>query len=112
MSMPAAAADVTVGLVRGLLADQHPDLAGLPIESLAEGWDNTSFRIGSELIARLPLPSPAPARTGRAALGYPPPFSPTRRNDVAASPGAFLVAPHQPAPPDAPVNPMRGNFIC
>jgi hypothetical protein len=39
-AMPAADVDVTAGLVRELLADQHPDLAGLPISFLARGWDN------------------------------------------------------------------------
>ncbi len=145
MSTPVAEADITAGLVRGLLADQHPDLADLPVEPLAHGWDNASFWIGKTLIARLPrravaaalveheqrwlpglaphlpLPVPAPARTGRPALGYPWPWSivpylPGRaavnssldHNDAASSLGAFLAALHAPAPPDAPANPFRG----
>jgi aminoglycoside phosphotransferase (APT) family kinase protein len=97
--MPAAEVDVTEGLVRNLLAGQHPDLAGLPVEFLANGWDNTIFRLGDTLLARmprralgaeiiaheqrwlpevaprLPLPIPCPTRTGAPALGYPYPWS-------------------------------------
>ncbi len=94
-NMPAADVDIDEGLVRRLLADQHPDLAGLPLRPLASGWDNVLFRLGDELTVRLPrrtvaaelveneqrwLPElasqlpvavPAPVRVGRAALGYP-----------------------------------------
>jgi aminoglycoside phosphotransferase (APT) family kinase protein len=93
--MPAADVDVTVELVRRLLAGQHPDLAGQPVEFLANGWDNAMFRLGDDLLVRLPrrepaaqillneqrwlpvlapkiqLPIPAPERTGRPAHGYP-----------------------------------------
>jgi len=142
---PPAELEITTDLVRRLLADQHPDLAELPVELLAQGWDNASFWLGKKLIARLPrraaaaalvaheqrwlpglaphlpLPVPAPARTGRPALGYPWPWSivpylPGRaavhssldHNDAASDLGAFLTALHAPAPPDAPVNPFRG----
>jgi aminoglycoside phosphotransferase (APT) family kinase protein len=93
--MPAAEVDVPVGLVRRLLADQHPDLASLPVSFLANGWDNVMYRLGPGLLVRLPrralgaalivneqrwlpllaprlpLPIPAPERTGLPALGYP-----------------------------------------
>jgi aminoglycoside phosphotransferase (APT) family kinase protein len=52
--MPAAEFEVTADLVRRLLAAQHPDLAGLPVEPLASGWDNVLFRLGDDLVARLP----------------------------------------------------------
>jgi hypothetical protein len=52
--MPAAEAEVSAGLVRLLLARQHPDLAHLPVEFLANGWDNAMFRVGEELAARMP----------------------------------------------------------
>jgi len=92
---PPAEVDVSVSLVRELLAAQHPDLAGLPLQLLANGWDNVLFRLGSELVVRLPrrslaaalveheqtwlpvlaprlpLPIPAPVRVGQPALGYP-----------------------------------------
>jgi aminoglycoside phosphotransferase (APT) family kinase protein len=93
--MPAADVRVTPDLVRRLLAGQHPDLAGLTVEFMANGWDNAMFRVGGELLARLPrrevaaaillneqrwlpvlaaaiqLPIPAPERTGVPAYGYP-----------------------------------------
>ena len=67
----------------------------LPIEFLANGWDNAIFRLGEELLARmprralgaqiiaheqrwlpavaprLPLPIPSPSRTGVPGLGFP-----------------------------------------
>ena len=97
--MPAAEVEVSADLVRRLLADQHPDLARLPVEFLANGWDNELYRVGDELIARLPrravgaeiikneqrwlpglaprlpLPIPYPERTGVPAHGYPYPWS-------------------------------------
>jgi aminoglycoside phosphotransferase (APT) family kinase protein len=94
-STPAAEVDVSADLVRRLLADQHPDLARLPVEFLANGWDNELYRVGDGHIARLPrralgaqiitneqrwlprlapklpLPIPYPERTGAPACGYP-----------------------------------------
>jgi aminoglycoside phosphotransferase (APT) family kinase protein len=93
--MPAAEVEVSADLVRRLLADQHPDLARLPVEFLANGWDNELYRVGDELVARLPrralgaqiikneqrwlpglaprLPLPVPyrERTGVPGCGYP-----------------------------------------
>lgn len=93
--MPAAEVSVTADLVRALLADQHPDLVGLPVEFMENGWDNALFRVGPRLVARLPrraqaapiivneqrwlpllaarlpLQIPYPERTGVPALGYP-----------------------------------------
>ena len=93
--MPAAEVEVSADLVRRLLADQHPDLARLPVEFLANGWDNELYRVGAGLVARLPrralgaqiitneqrwlpglaprlpLPIPRPERTGVPACGYP-----------------------------------------
>jgi len=93
--MPAAEVEVSADLVRRLLADQHPDLARLPVEFLANGWDNELYRVGDGLVARLPrralgaeiikneqrwlpllaprlpLPIPYPERTGVPARGYP-----------------------------------------
>lgn len=41
-------------MVRSLLADQHPDLAALPLVELAAGWDNNLWRLGDDLLVRLP----------------------------------------------------------
>lgn len=93
--IPAAEVDVTPALVRALLAEQHPDLAGLPITPFAHGWDNVMLRLGDDLLVRMPrralaaglveheqtwlpllatqLPTavPAPVRVGRPGHGYP-----------------------------------------
>jgi aminoglycoside phosphotransferase (APT) family kinase protein len=108
--MPAAEVDVTATLVRSLLAEQHPDLAGLPLEMAANGWDNVVYRLGDELSVRmprrqmgaalveheqrwlpslatsLPLPVPAPVRVGAPSQGYPWRWSvcPWFEGDVAA----------------------------
>jgi aminoglycoside phosphotransferase (APT) family kinase protein len=92
---PAPEFDVDVALVHELLSNQHPDLAGLPLEALDAGWDNAMFRLGEHLVVRLPrraiaaplieheqtwLPMladrlpiaiPAPERVGRPGCGYP-----------------------------------------
>jgi aminoglycoside phosphotransferase (APT) family kinase protein len=47
--------DTDADLVRGLLASQHPQWAGLPIERvLSAGTDNAIYRVGDDLAARLP----------------------------------------------------------
>ena len=93
--MPAAEHEIDAGIVAGLLADQHPDLAGRPLRLVANGWDNVTFRLGdrlavrlprraaaSELIANeqrwlpvlgreLPVPVPVPVRVGGPGRGYP-----------------------------------------
>lgn len=92
---PPAEVEIDEALVRDLLADQHPDLAGLPIRHVDSGWDNAMFRLGEELCLRLPrrtvaarlilneqrwlpllaprlpLPIPAPVRIGAPGAGYP-----------------------------------------
>lgn len=141
---PAADVRIDAGLVRSLLEAQHPDLAGLPLGPTVEGWDNVMVRLGDDLAIRmprraeavalaekehrwlpavarrLPLPVPAPVRTGRPASGYPWPWSvvhwlrggPADLSSVGADQApvlaAFLRALHVGAPPDAPSNPHRG----
>jgi aminoglycoside phosphotransferase (APT) family kinase protein len=99
--MPVAEIDASPDLVRRLLASQHPDLAHLPIDLLANGWDNFICRLGDDLLvrlprrelaaklvvheqqwlpvlaSRLPLAVPAPVRIGRPAEaeGYPWPWT-------------------------------------
>lgn len=53
-TIPPAEQHLTVELVRALLAEQCPDLAELPVEPYAGGWDNELFRLGDTLLVRLP----------------------------------------------------------
>ncbi|QLQ35434.1 aminoglycoside phosphotransferase family protein [Micromonospora robiginosa] len=46
--------EISAGLVRDLLRDQHPDLADRPIRLAARGWDNQMWRLGDDLAVRLP----------------------------------------------------------
>ena len=90
---------VDAPLVRCLLAEQHPDLAHLPLVRAGHGWDNVTFRLGDALAVRLParqaaaalveheqrwLPAlaplltvavPTPVRVGRPGAGYAWPWS-------------------------------------
>jgi aminoglycoside phosphotransferase (APT) family kinase protein len=92
---PPAEQLITERLVARLLREQHPDLAGLPLQEVDAGWDNAMFRLGDTLSVRLPrrcaaatlitheqrwlpqlapqltLPIPLPYRTGVPASGYP-----------------------------------------
>jgi aminoglycoside phosphotransferase (APT) family kinase protein len=53
--MHADEVDTGADLVRRLLADQHPQWAGLPIEPVVPmGTDNALYRVGDGLVARLP----------------------------------------------------------
>ncbi|WP_335980244.1 aminoglycoside phosphotransferase family protein [Streptomyces sp. CA2R106] len=144
--MPAAETAISRELVRQLLADQHPDLAGHDLGAPANGWDNMVCRLGRDhlvrlprraaaaglvlseqrwlpgLAGRLPLPVPAPVRTGRPGRGYPWAWSvvpylpgetaartpPADEGETALALGGFLAALHRPAPPDAPANAARG----
>lgn len=54
MLTPVAEIDLNPQLVRRLLQDQHAELTSLPIDYLAEGWDNTMYRLGKDLLIRLP----------------------------------------------------------
>ncbi len=95
MATPVAEVEVDEPLVRALLADQHPDLAKLPLGETVQGWDNTTFRLGEALAVRLPrraigaqiattelewlprigahwtFPAPVPRRVGEPGHGYP-----------------------------------------
>lgn len=145
---PAAEFDIHASLVRSLLQEQHPDLADLPIEHFAGGWDNAMFRLGDALTVRLPrrqiaaqlivneqmwlpdlqpllpIPIPAPLRNGLPAANYPwhwsiLPWFEGSAADLAPPAAAeaarlaeFLLALHQAAPPDAPLNEVRGVPIA
>jgi aminoglycoside phosphotransferase (APT) family kinase protein len=95
MGTPAAEVEIDERQARRLLAAQHPDLAELPIVSIASGWDNQLLRLGDRLCLRfprrqlaaqlmlneqrwlphlkerLPLAIPAPVRNGVAQFQYP-----------------------------------------
>jgi aminoglycoside phosphotransferase (APT) family kinase protein len=143
-SKPAADIEIDEALVRSLLREQHPDLADLTLQSMDSGWDNAMFRLGDALAVRLPrrvattklieheqkwlpqlapllpIPVPAPVRTGQPADNYPARWSIVPwlkgrnadlcepRADQAERLAAFLCALHRPAPADAPFNPWRG----
>ena len=92
---PIAEFAIDEALVARLLADQHADLAHLPLRVADAGWDNAMFRLGDHLAVRLPrraaaakliaheqrwlprlskalsLPMPTPCRVGKPGLGYP-----------------------------------------
>jgi len=145
ISKPAADLVIDSGLVRALLCAQHRDLADLPLVEAGQGWDNQLFRLGdsfgvrlpsrapsADLIVReqrwlpqiaagLPLPVPAPLRTGQPGCGFPwswsivPWFDGRSAAVTSADPismavdlGRFLSALHQPAPEAAPPNRWRG----
>jgi aminoglycoside phosphotransferase (APT) family kinase protein len=92
---PPAEVAIDPALVRALIQEQHTDLAHLSLNEIGEGWDNRLFRLGDDLVvrvprravsaalieqeqrwlpqlsARLPLPIPVPCRIGRAGCGFP-----------------------------------------
>lgn len=143
---PLAEIDVDERMVRDLLVAQHPDLAGPPLCFFDAGWDNSLWRAGDDLLVRmprreaaaelvlheqrwlpglarsLPLPVPAPLRTGTPSGVYPwawsvvpwiegVPGDRVAAVDPAATAerlGRFLRALHRPASPAAPISRWRG----
>jgi aminoglycoside phosphotransferase (APT) family kinase protein len=113
---------IDADFVRRLLATQFPQWAHRPVTRLASGHDNRSFRLGDELLvrlpsheryapqaqkeqrwlpylaARLPLPIPAPLAIGAPGEGYPWPWQVLRwiEGDTAAT---------------APVNDLAGFAV-
>ena len=99
---PPADVEIGAGLVRRLLRTQHADLATLPLRRAGGGWDNEMWRLGDDLVVRLPrrslgaaaaeheqrwvprlarlldLELPVPVRTGRPDTGYPYPWTVVR----------------------------------
>src|SRR3954453_9046369 len=94
-----SAIEITADLVRELVQEQHPDLAGLAIREVAGGWGNQMWRLGDELAVRmprtedapdllrkecrwlpvlaprLPLPVPTPVRIGEPSARFPRPWT-------------------------------------
>jgi aminoglycoside phosphotransferase (APT) family kinase protein len=52
--------EITEELVRDLLQEQHPDLAGLTIREVTGGWGNQMWRLGDELAVRMQRMDPTP----------------------------------------------------
>jgi aminoglycoside phosphotransferase (APT) family kinase protein len=145
---PEAEIAIDALLVQRLIREQHPDLAGLPLQAASGGWDNEMFRLGEalavrlprraaaapllakeqhwlpELAPRLPIAIPVATRIGIPSSAFPWPWSivswlPGVPADRAVSEilppapfGEFLRALHQPAPADAPRNPVRGCALA
>ncbi len=88
--------EIDLSLAKQLVAEQFPQWAHLPIRPVAlDGWDNRTFRLGSDMSVRLPtaepysgqvpkehkwlprlapllpLPIPVPLAMGRPGSGYP-----------------------------------------
>ncbi len=53
-NIPAAEWTVDEPLVRALLREQAPALAGSEVRAFGHGWDNEMFAVGDTLLARLP----------------------------------------------------------
>jgi aminoglycoside phosphotransferase (APT) family kinase protein len=92
---PPPEVEIDAQRAHGLLREQFPDLASLPISAVGSGWDNAMFRLGSQHVMRLPrralavplmtheqrwlpqiqgllpLKVPAPTHVGLPGLGYP-----------------------------------------
>ncbi|MFD2472287.1 aminoglycoside phosphotransferase family protein [Amycolatopsis silviterrae] len=139
--------EITADLVRDLLRDQHPDLADLAIHEVPGGWGNQMWRLGDDLVVRmqrmdrtpelqlkerrwlpvlaphLPLPVPAPVRSGEPSERFPKhwtvmtwvPGDPLDHSTISRGTHAadtladFLRALHVPAPADAPIATDRGT---
>lgn len=107
--------DVSAALVEELVRDQHPDLISGEIREMAPGFDNTIWRMGEELVVRLPrrrvavalieseqrwlpqmalrlpLSIPTPIRIGQPSEAFPWPWTIARW--IEGTPGN-AVAPH------------------
>ncbi len=101
--LPPAEVEIDAALVRRLLATQHPDLADRELAFVGEGWDNAMFRLGSDLVVRIPRRAAAAELVlhETRALAAPPDADAERFVD-------FLIALHTEAPADAPENAVRG----
>lgn len=108
---PPAEVDLDERLVAQLIRDQFPEFARLDLFPPLVGWDNAMFRLGSDLVVRLPrrqvaaplieneqrwlpvlaprltVPIPAPLR-----VGLPTDYYPWRWSIVPWAPGTPLVA--------------------
>ena len=59
-------ADVTESLVRALVADQFPEWADLQVTPVQDaGWDNRTFKLGSDMLVRMPSAAAYAAQVSR-----------------------------------------------
>jgi aminoglycoside phosphotransferase (APT) family kinase protein len=68
--------EITAGLVRDLLREQHPDLADRHIRLGARGWDNQVWRLGDELAVRMPWATATADGLLRKEYAWLPPLAP------------------------------------
>jgi len=52
--------EITADVVRDLLREQHPDLAGLALREVPGGWGNQMWRLGDDLAVRIQRMDPTP----------------------------------------------------
>lgn len=141
---PPAEVHIDAELVAALLEQQLPHLRSGELTFVDEGWDNVTYRTGSDYAVRIPrrkvavdlilneqkwlpiiapwLPIAVPRPVG---IGVPSDLFPWSWSVVEWIPGAtadicplgaeqapllarILLSLHRPAPPDAPLNPLRG----
>jgi len=100
--MPPATVEVSDSVVQRLVRDQRPDLGDCPLARVANGWDNATFRLGDDLVVRMPrrdeavplilheqrylpgiairspVPVPVPVYAGRPTPDFPWPWSVVR----------------------------------
>jgi hypothetical protein len=107
--------EITAGLIRDLLQDQHPELAELPIREVEGGWGNQMWRLGDELAVRIQRMETEPDRQLKERRWLPllAPRLPldrrsiTRSEHAADTLAAFLRALHVAAPANASVGTGR-----
>jgi aminoglycoside phosphotransferase (APT) family kinase protein len=106
-NMPAAEVDLTPELIEALVSEQHPDLSGLAVVELANGWDNVMFRLGDRLVVRVPRREVAarliehehavlPMLAERLPIAIPAPIRSGRPSDALAYPWSWSIVPWIP----------------
>jgi aminoglycoside phosphotransferase (APT) family kinase protein len=51
---PKAEIEINEDMVKDLIASQFPEFSGLEVTRFSSGWDNESYRLGTEYITRMP----------------------------------------------------------
>jgi aminoglycoside phosphotransferase (APT) family kinase protein len=121
MPVPAAEIHVDENIVRAVLEEQCSDIAGLEVRYEAEGFDNSLWRLGDDMVVRLPrrhagvapieneirwlptfdtrlpLPTSAPLRVGVAKDVFPYPWTVARWFEGEAAGSSTLVSPDHAA---------------